>query len=188
MKKQVTLFLAFILVGCSKPYQMIQKIDYYPPFINLKQSDFYTDVGKPLDFSNVTGYDDFDGLLPTSIEGKVDYSHAGNYPLKVICKDLSGNQSSYDIIVHVQEKVESVISTEQPTLEKVSCDSRNAKDSSKACDWVDPKVLEDFEIVYSNDVPKELCIETGKSLEQDCEIILQNNQKTWGYGIKNRES
>ncbi|MBR2793068.1 MAG: hypothetical protein IKE16_00365, partial [Solobacterium sp.] len=75
--------------------------DTMAPYINMRQYEFYTEVNKPIDFSNIGGYDDVDGLLPTRLRGYVDYSTPGDYYPSIICTDLSNNESEVIITIHV---------------------------------------------------------------------------------------
>ena len=84
------LLLAVMMSSCQRHVNMIQKPeDTMAPYINLTQYEFYTEVGKPIDFSYVGGYDDIDGMLPTRVRGYVDYTTPGDYYPSIVCTDSS---------------------------------------------------------------------------------------------------
>ena len=74
--------------------------------INMTQYEFTTTVGTPINFTNISGYDDYDGLLNTHLEGYVDYNTAGDYYPSITCTDFSGNKTSVPITIHVLPALE----------------------------------------------------------------------------------
>ncbi len=70
MKKLLCVLLSLlVLSGCEgslmKPADdFVVSDDKFGPYINIRMFEYTTTVGNPVDFSNVTGYDDVDGLMP----------------------------------------------------------------------------------------------------------------------------
>mgnify|MGYP003491449276 CR=1 FL=1 len=83
-----------VLAACqSSP---TEKTDQNGPYINMTQYEFTTTVGTPINFTNISGYDDYDGLLNTHLEGYVDYNTAGDYYPSITCTDFSGTMTECD--------------------------------------------------------------------------------------------
>ena len=190
MRKLLMIFSAvlfLLLDGCgggAGPALIPQETpDTMAPYINMRQYEFYTEVNKPIDFSNIGGYDDVDGLLPTRLRGYVDYSTPGDYYPSIICTDLSNNESEVIITIHVLES--GTLETpppDQPTPEPTPsfCDSPDAMDRSQPCTVVIGSVLDQYKRVYEGEEGKDLCFELEG--EDSCEVILRNDGTFWGYG------
>lgn len=185
-----SLFAVFLFLGgCGTDSQTVLlpqgTPDTMAPYINMRQYEFYTEVNKPIDFSNIGGYDDVDGLLPTRLRGYVDYSTPGDYYPSIVCTDLSNNESEVIITIHVLESgTLETIPPEQPSAEPTPavCLEEGAMDRRQPCKAVISSVLEDYRLIYEGEEGRDLCFE--KYGEEACEVILRNDGSFWGYGIK----
>ena len=159
--------------------------DTMSPYINMRQYEFYTEVNNPIDFSNIGGYDDVDGLLPTRLRGYVDYTTPGDYYPRIVCTDLSNNESEVIITIHVLESgsLETPV-PDQPTPEPTPsiCTSPEAQDPHQPCQVVLGSVLKQYRTIYEGEEGLDLC--TEKEGEDACEVILRNDGSFWGYGAK----
>jgi hypothetical protein len=205
MSRKVLLVLcAAVLAGCSssgvsfvKP-KPTEKTDTGAPYINISQYVYETPVGHPIDFSNITGYDDVDGLMPVSVEGYIDYGKPGEYYPKLVCTDTSGNESEVAITVDVVEEVYSseppaavtdFNSTPAPTAS--SCDAAGAKDSGLPCTVLVPADIAAYETIYKGEEGLTACqaaaaqesAETPGAVKS-CEQLSCNDGSFWGYGLK----
>jgi hypothetical protein len=192
MRKQNTLpaiCLFFLLSGCFIPQQTSilpgPTPDTMAPYINMRQYEFSTEVDHPIDFSNIGGYDDVDGLLPTRLRGYVDYTKEGDYYPSIVCRDLSGNESEVIITIHVLPagtltSVEESVSTPEPTPS--GCQAENALDPDLPCLVVPASVIEPYRILFEGEEGKDQCI--ARFDEEACEVIVRNDGSFWGYGVK----
>ena len=203
MRKRITaLLLAALLAGCTdsplfNKQKAVQSNDATGPYINLSTYVFSTVVGKPIDFSNITGYDDVDGMMPVSLSGYVNYSQAGEYYPSLVCTDTSGNTTSQVITITVlEENVPTPPSdaqeTEAPVLaapEPQTCEEAGAEDKNYACSTVLPSAIIDYIAIYESEEGKEACEMQAEVQNEDggqavCETIVRNNGQFWGYGLK----
>lgn len=175
MKKLLCLLSICLLGSCG----LNQKSDTNGPYINLTQYEFTTPVGEEIDFSNVTAYDDVDGLIPVIIRGNVNYNKPGEYYLTLTAVDYSNNQTDVGIVVYVVEKEYVTTNVEEPKVtEPTGCP--NGKNPAVGCDVVLHNDVKDYDTLYYGSESKERCEsrEGGK-----CEVIYTNDQTFWGYGF-----
>ena len=180
MKKILVLLSLCLLGGCVEGIN--QKDDRSGPYINLNQYEFTTQVGEEIDFSNVTAYDDVDGLIPVVVRGNVNYDKPGEYYLTLTAVDYSNNQTDVGIVVNVVEKEYVKEEIKEPeVIESFGCP--NGKNPAVGCDIVLHNDVKDYDTLYYGKDGKERCEsrEGGK-----CEVIYTNDHTFWGYGfIKN---
>ena len=172
-----------VLAACqSSP---TEKTDQNGPYINMTQYEFTTTVGTPINFTNISGYDDYDGLLNTHLEGYVDYNTAGDYYPSITCTDFSGNKTSVPITIHVLpalEEGESQASAEPAASAESGCPG--ASDPSLACDVVPDETASRYSQLFYGSQGSEAC---QALLEEDdgrsCQPVYRNDGKLWGYGL-----
>ena len=192
MKKQMMMFLAVLLLaGCEgslipAPINSVTSDDKFGPYINIRMFEYTTTVGNPVDFSNVTGYDDVDGLMPVEVIGKIDYSQPGDYTQILSCRDTSGNETQVEVKIHVAEiyqaSEEPAPETDEKQLPETTCSKWNAKDHERACGAVLSEDIEQYDLLYQGEEWHQICInaaaETGS-----CEAVHTNDGSFWGYGV-----
>lgn len=161
--------------------QAAREEDTMAPYININQYEFYTEVGQPIDFSNIGGYDDKDGMLPTRVRGYVDYNKAGDYYPSIVCTDLSNNESAAVITVHVVEKGKLPVSNAE-TPEPTPSTCGNGTDPNKPCRVVLSETVRVYKTLFEGEEGKELC--ESMYSEDACEVIVRNDGSFWGYGVK----
>lgn len=198
-KRILIAMLTAALCGCTENTLFsgataTPKTDTTGPYINLSQYVFTTQIGEPINFSNVTGYDDVDGMMPVTLSGYVNYSKVGEYYPSLICTDTSGNMTSVTITVTVTDKAEPTESPPEetakalPTPTSETCESDSAEDSNYPCKAVVPADLEEYETVYSGRSAEADCqqalIDLGEDTQAVCELILRNDGSSWGYGLR----
>ncbi len=198
MKKRTAawLLLPLMLGGCqdNSDVQMVQTYDEVAPYINLSTYVFNTPVGSPIDFSNVTAYDDVDGLVTTYFRGNVDYSTAGTYTGEIYAVDTSGNESSVSITIYVYE-LPAEAATPTPTAEATAsaetisgCPYRYAVDPELDCDVVPSENLSAYVTVYvGREGLQEAQNDAGDAENAVIEIIRTNSGRFWGYGLRYEE-
>jgi hypothetical protein len=181
--------IAATLAGCSGSTDsgVITSNDANPPYINIKNYEYTTTIGKPIDFSNITGYDDVDGLLATEVKGFINYDSAGDYYPSITCTDLSGNESSVAITVHVVAAVDPTPpqppqETPGASAQATGCTATNAQDPSLACDVVPSSALQGYQTIYQGEEGKAKCEASAAANSGSCTVILQNDGQVWGYG------
>ncbi len=203
MRKRITaLLLAVLLAGCSNStlfdkQKAVQSDDVTGPYINLSTYVFSTVKGKPIDFSNITGYDDVDGMMPVSLSGYVNYSKAGEYYPSLVCTDTSGNTTSQVITITVLEEnaptpptdAKETAAPAAETPEPETCEEAGAEDKNYACSTVLPSAIESYIVIYESEAGREACemqaeIQNEDGGEAVCETIVRNNGQFWGYGLK----
>ncbi len=181
-----TLLCLLILAGCTGSESTAAASgDTNGPYINMVQYEFSTTVGNPIDFSNISGYDDVDGLLPTSLRGYVNYEQPGDYYPSIVCTDLSGNETAIPITVHVlntPDPIPSASSEPAPSMESTTC--REGKDPDQPCSVVLSDDLSSYRTIYEGEGGYESCIRAAEGDEAACEIIKTNDGSFWGYGLK----
>ena len=187
LRKIILLFI--LLTGGCVGKSGVGYTDENGPYINIRQYEFTTEVGNPIDFSNITGYDDYDGLLKTSVRGQIDYTQEGDYYPQIICTDLSGNMTVVPITVHVVKSLPqpSDLPSQSPLPTPITenCARKNAVDPDIACDIVPPEHAETYEILYIGEAGESAChqdMELGKGTS--CEVVTTNDGHFWGYGLK----
>ena len=181
----VAIPLIAITASCQRQVEMIQKPeDTMPPYINLTQYEFYTEVGTPIDFSNIGGYDDIDGMLPTRLRGYVDYTTPGDYYPSIVCTDLSNNESEAVITIHVVEEGGLPVQQNAPTPEPTPSTCEKGTDPEQPCSVVLKETAEQYKTLYYGTEGKEFCEEDSGDEEYSCEVIYRNDGTFWGYGLK----
>ena len=180
--------LAFVLmlcfaVGCHRAETVPTVEDTMSPYINMTQYEFYTEVNKPIDFSNIGGYDDIDGMLPTRLKGFVDYTTPGEYYPSIICRDLSGNESEVIITIHVVEEGELPVAPAVETPEPTPSTCANGMNPEQPCSMVLPETVAEYKTLYYGTEGKENC-EAVNEEAGSCEMIYRNDGTLWGYGVK----
>ena len=176
--------LSAVLLGACSIFGQRQSAsnDTMPPYINMRQYEFYTEVGQPLDFSNIGGYDDVDGMLPTRVRGYVDYDREGEYYPSIVCTDLSGNESEQVITVHVVKSGtlphETISETPVPTPSY--CE--NGTDPNQPCNVLLNRVASQYKTLYEGEEGREQC--EAANGEEACELLERNDGSFWGYGVR----
>lgn len=195
MKKIVYVILAGTLlglVGCQNEADApAANGDTTGPYINLQQYEFTTEVGTPLDFSNITGYDDYDGLLTTTVSGTINYDVAGDYYPVISCTDYSGNTTEVGITVHVVEKTSTAVpeASASATAESTTCELAGAADPSQPCSRVLEETTAQYTKLYAGEEGAQACqVDAGDDGQWVCEIITDNSGSFWGYGLKQAEN
>ncbi len=191
MKKILILISAILLYACSTS-QISSSNDVTGPYINLTQYEFFTVVGKPIDFSNVSAYDDVDGLMDVSVKGYVNYDEAGEYYTILYSIDTSGNETDVPVTVYVkdseyveiEESQENTIVSEEE-IEKENC-TKEGSNSDYPCDVVLNEDASEYIELFDGKSGEERC-NAKASEEASCEIVYTNDHTFWGYGLKKTE-
>ena len=183
MKNVIVVILSFLLCGCVD--NNIRKNDDTGPYINLSQYEFTTQVGKEIDFSNITAYDDVDGLIPVIVRGNVNYNKPGEYYLTLTAVDYSNNQTDVGIVVYVTEE-EYIQEENLPVIKEEEISCPNGKDPSLGCDIVLHEDIKDYEMLFSGEEGKEHCENKVVEDKTTCEVIYTNDQSFWGYGLRKK--
>ncbi len=191
MKKILILISAILLYACSTS-QISSSNDVTGPYINLTQYEFFTVVGKPIDFSNVSAYDDVDGLMDVSVKGYVNYDEAGEYYPILYSIDTSGNETDVPVTVYVkdseyveiEESQENTIVSEEE-IEKENC-TKEDTNSDYPCDVVLNEDASEYIELFDGKSGEERC-NAKASEEASCEIVYTNDHTFWGYGLKKTE-
>ena len=192
MRKSYLLLCTILLAGCNHT-RISNANDITGPYINLTKYEFTTVVGKEIDFSNISAYDDVDGLMSVSIKGYINYDEAGEYYPILYSIDTSGNETDVPITVYVKdsEYVE-LEDTKDDSLEEESkvvienC-TKEDTDSNYPCLVVLPDVAKQYEKLYQGKKGKEYC-EKDMREEDSCEVVVTNDETFWGYGLKEEEA
>lgn len=190
MKKYLTsiFMISLALVGCKqlplKESVGIEK-DITAPYINIKNYEYTTSLNKPVDFSNVTGYDDVDGLMKVNVVGYIDYTKVGDYFPLLTCRDTSGNESSIAVTVHVIELIEQDTFEDETIAFSMenTCNHVEAKAQNVACDIVIPSDLENVQTAYFGIDGMTRCEAAILSEKQSCIALYRNDGEFWGYGL-----
>ena len=193
MKKSYLLFCSMLLlVGCDSA-EISNTHDVNGPYINLSKYEFTTIIGKTIDFSNISAYDDVDGLMPVFIKGYINYEEAGEYYPILYSVDTSGNETDVPITVYVKdseyvelEDTEDDSIIEESKVIEENC-TKEGSNPNYPCLVVLPDEAKQYEIVYQGEKGKEYC-EAKKSEEDSCEMIFTNDKTFWGYGLKKKNS
>lgn len=197
MKKHIVLIsLCSLLTGCYNGLRIgikpVDTGDTVPPYINLNTYEFVTAVGMPIDFSNITAYDDVDGLTPVEVKGRIDYSKPGEYYPALCSQDTSGNAVEVDIYVVVVEALEPTAEAETVLPEEpieIGCSMAGAKRHDLPCDKVVPEDLEEYDKLFYGQEGLEMCLNGKNEKAEDapaCEVIRTNSGSFWGYGRKRK--
>ena len=183
-----------LLMGCSVLTHSSTSYDTDGPYINITQYEFETTVNNPIDFSNITGYDDVDGLLRVNVVGNIDYTKPGEYYPVLICVDTSGNETEAGIIVKVLEENQlppDITPPENPDPQPdpeptpSTCDSEDARDPGRPCKVVLSEDLEFYETLYIGETGEASCMKTEayNNGTASCEPLFTNDGTFWGYGL-----
>ena len=192
MKKLLIPVLGLCLLsGCSLAGEEITAItnrdDHFGPYINISVFEYTTPVGHPVDFSNVTGYDDVDGLMPVSVIGYINYNKPGDYSLVISCSDTSGNETQVTVTIHV---VESYMPEAEPTavpettpepVEK-GCSVPDILDPGMPCNAVLDDTVKKYDLLYEGEEWHQICINAAADTGA-CEEVFANDGTFWGYGV-----
>ena len=179
-----------MLAGCSSTASssITGSGDISAPYINIKNYEYTTTVNTPIDFSNITGYDDVDGLLNTEVEGYINYSKAGDYYPVITCIDLSGNESKIGITVHVLDSMDATAlptpeSSAPPEISSAGCTISSARSADYPCDAVLPADTDRFQTLYEGAEGKDKCEAAAADKNSgSCSVIYRNDGSFWGYG------
>lgn len=187
MKRNIQKLTAVLLLlftsGCTPANEETAVVnDTMAPYINMRQYEFYTEVNQPLNFSNIGGYDDIDGMLPTRVRGYIDYTRPGDYYPSIVCTDLSGNESEQVITVHVVESGQMPVAETVETPEPTPSTCEKGTDPEQPCSVVLPESVSGYKTLYSGEEGKAQC--AAAYGENACEVIRRNDGSFWGYGAK----
>ncbi len=181
--KGSAVLLLSLTAGCAYNSDEIQPVnDTMAPYINMRQYEFYTEVDQPLNFSNIGGYDDIDGMLPTRVRGYIDYSRPGDYYPSIVCTDLSGNESEQVITIHVVESGQLPVPEVTETPEPTPSTCETGTDPKKPCSAVLNESISAYHTLYAGEEGREQC--EAAYGEDACEVIVRNDGSFWGYGAK----
>lgn len=186
-----------VLAGCSNKISVTSN-DETGPYINLSKYEFETSIGNSIDFSNISAYDDVDGLMPVFVKGYINYNLVGEYYPTLYSIDTSGNET--DIIVTVRvldteyvEVSDTTADDNEELIEEETC-TKEGTDNNYACDVVLPSVASNYTMLYLGEEGKERCEKNIVIKDEDetsekqsvvgCEIIYTNDGSFWGYGLK----
>ena len=193
IKKLLILFVCLVgLSGCSidllnfgvKP---VEVNDEYPPYININKYEYITTIGKPVDFSNITAYDDIDGVCQVEMQGYVNYNKAGEYYPVLIARDTSENKTSVTVTVIVLDHIEEPevtdggVSEEETIVEETTCDKANAKDKNYPCSVVIPSEASLYSVLFMGNDANEKCVGSEEE-PYTCQAVYTNDNTLWGYG------
>ena len=78
----------------------VNVVDTTKPVIKM-EDEVSTPVGKELDLASLAKVKDNHKVASVKVKGDVDYNKAGNYDVKLIAKDASGNKAEKEITVKV---------------------------------------------------------------------------------------
>lgn len=197
MKKLILFLLIFlIVVGCANKAMTNNELeDTTPPWINVENYVFETEVGNPINYETATAYDETDGPCDVRVVGRVNFNIPGEYYLKYTTKDISGNVSEepFTVIVYKDSKQETLAENENESEEIKTCDQTNAMDKNKPCHVV-VSDLTDYKMIFQDNDGYNRCaaygdslIEENESIQYTCEKLFRNDNELWGYGIKVNE-
>lgn len=191
MKKILLLINVILLSACSTS-SIGSSNDVTGPYINLSQYEFVTVVGKPIDFSNVSAYDDVDGLMSVSVKGYVNYDEAGEYYPILYSIDTSGNETDVPVTVYVRdaeyveiEEAQENIVVDDETIEKANC-TKEGSNTDYPCEVVLPTEANNYIQLFDGETGKERCEEIA-SENESCEVVYKNDHTFWGYGLKEND-
>ena len=173
---------ALACTACAAKQSESAVNDTMAPYINMRQYEFYTEVGQPLNFSNIGGYDDIDGMLPTRLRGYVDYSRPGEYYPSIVCTDLSGNESEQVITIHVVESGQLPVAEVTETPEPTPSTCEKGTDPEQPCSVVLAEEQAPYNKLYPGKEGQVQCEDANG--EDACEVIHRNDGSFWGYGAK----
>lgn len=183
IQKLSAVLLLSITAGCAYRNEETPVVnDTMAPYINMRQYEFYTEVNQPLNFSNIGGYDDIDGMLPTRVRGYIDYTRPGEYYPSIVCTDLSGNESEQVITVHVVESGQMPVAAVAETPEPTPSTCEKGTDPEQPCSVVLKESVAEYKTLYAGKEGKEQC--EAAYGEDACEVIKRNDGSFWGYGAK----
>ena len=195
-KAVASLSILFFMSGCYNGLRIgikpVEIDDDIPPYIYVNTYEFTTTLGKPIDFSNITAYDDVDGLCSVQVVGTINYNKAGEYYPTLVARDTSGNVTEVEIYVVVLDVVDQ---TEEPATAspetapetEVETGCPGGKDPEMPCDYVVPQDLEGWQKFYYGKEGLDQCTEANDPEIYACEAIYTNDGTFWGYGLKKRE-
>lgn len=190
----ILVIILLLLTSCqtNTENEMIDLGDVTPPWIQVESYEFETTVGNPINMETASAYDETDGPCEIRIIGTVNFNKVGEYYLKYVSKDLSGNIQEQPFTVIVNE-VGNKASTPLPTeddKEELGCKNKNAKDKYLSCNHMVSDVSE-IEMIFQGNEGYTACMAYGDELEESKEIqsykcvpLLRNDYNNWGYGIK----
>lgn len=186
--KKLFLLSLILLVGCSSVTVNTQT-DETGPYINVSQYEFYTVIEKPIDFSNISAYDDVDGLMSVSVKGYVNYNEAGEYYPILYSIDTSGNETDVPVTVYVKdaeyveaENANDDIILDEEEKEEDLC-TKEGTDNNYPCSVVVPTEASKYIELFEGENGQERC-EKVKTEEQSCSIVYKNDHTFWGYGLE----
>lgn len=188
--------ILFFMSGCYNGLRIgIKPVDVdddIPPYIYVNTYEFTTTLGKPIDFSNITAYDDVDGLCSVEVVGTVNYNKAGEYYPTLVSRDTSSNVTEVEIYVVVLDVVDEteapVTDTPETTAEpEAETGCSGGKDPELPCDYVVPQDLEGWQKLYYGKEGLDQCMDGIDPEAYACEAIYANDGSFWGYGLKRRE-
>lgn len=188
------LFVSVLITGCAVlaacQSASGSRADQNGPYINMTQYEFSTTVGTPINFSNISGYDDYDGLLNTHLEGYVDYNKPGDYYPSITCTDFSGNKTKESITIHVlPAPMESDSATAQSPSAFAQSGCPGANDPDLACDSVMDEEAQQFSELFYGSTGQQACqARLEEQDERSCQPVYRNDGTLWGYGLKDTDS
>lgn len=126
-----TYTVKFIYDDKEYPVSLIIKDTTAPTFVSPTRTIFIQEGEEMPDINTFYKADDLDEVT-LSMEGEVDTSEAGRYPVTIIATDASGNSTSLDVTVRVLGENEGIGADELDSidLEKPSTGSDDTNESS----------------------------------------------------------
>ncbi|MEG0177012.1 immunoglobulin-like domain-containing protein [Anaerorhabdus sp.] len=190
---KLCLFCILLISGCSAtPTNNAEEMkDTSAPWINVKNYVFETTVGNPINYETAYAYDDIDFACNVEVSGYVNFNKVGEYYLKYVARDTSGNKSEEPFTIIVKPEGEQATSTPNTNISIDStCDTKGAIDPNQPCDIVVSN-LDEYTMLFQDSDGYNRCVAIGdEEIEKEtindykCETIYTNDNNIWGYGIK----
>lgn len=179
-----------VLTGCAGVLpDSAQPEDKQGPYINLTTYEFHTTVGQPIDFSNISAYDDVDGMLPVYVIDDADYRKAGEYYPVFTARDTTGNVTEVPVTVYVEEAVyvepEPAV-TAAPEAEDTGCEAENAADPDKPCSMVSDTDAAEYRKLFYGYGAEQRCRTEAAKINGSCYAVNTNDGSLWGYGLSEK--
>lgn len=116
----------------SKDYNIKVSDTIIPVISGVKDKE--TTVNNTIDIKEgITAYDEREGNIEVTIEGEVDFTKVGSYPVKAIAIDHNGNRVEEDFMVTVKEKPKTTTSTPKPSTPSNSNTKPSTSSGSSTC-------------------------------------------------------
>lgn len=198
MRKVLSMiFILVMLTACQKndKSELIELADQTPPWIQVESYEFATTVGNPINLETASAYDETDGPCEVVIVGTVNFNKSGEYYLKYVAKDLSGNveEEPFTVIVNEENEKTPLPSKSDDINKNMGCDKNNAMDSQVPCNKMMTDVT-NVQRIFQGKEGYDACVVYGNEQKEmeiiksyQCQKLMRNDNKLWGYGITVKE-